>query len=190
MNKIIKLHGCSGAGKTTAVREFMKSMEDVRPLYVGSKIEAYQCLPTLHDPATYVLGSYENTCGGMDTVGSAAEVMALVDKYAALGNVIFEGLLQSTYYGAMGAHSRKYGDQYIYAFLDTPIDLCLERVVARRAASGRNNKFNPQLTRDKHHTIDMLRMKLQNGAQMGFRHRVEVIKHDENPAKRLLELLA
>jgi len=148
------------------------------------KIEAYKC-----EWDTYVLGSYANTCGGMDTVGTAAKVMALVDKYAGLGNVIFEGLLQSTYYGAMGTHSRKYGDRYIYAFLDTPIELCLERVIARRDASGRGNKFNPQLTRDKHATINTLRLKLQNGAQMGFRHRVEILKHDGDLAAQIKWLL-
>jgi hypothetical protein len=189
MNKIIKIHGCSGAGKTTAVREYMRLGEATATTTYNGKPEAYQVrFPDMYHH-TYVLGSYENTCGGMDTVGSAAEVMALVDRYAPQGNVIFEGLLQSTYYGAMGTHSRKYGDRYIYAFLDTPIELCLERVVARRAASGRNNKFNPQLTMDKHKTIDILRMKLQNGAQMGFRHQVAILKHDQPLAPQLLELL-
>lgn len=184
MSKIVKIHGCSGAGKTTAVREFMKA-NNPEPIYTPQrKIEAYVC-----DGNTYVLGSYENTCGGMDTVGSAQEVMALLDKYASLGNVVFEGLLQSTYYGAMGTHSRQWGDDYIYAFLDTPIELCLERVVARRAESGRNNQFNPQLTRDKWSTINALRRKLQNGTQMGFRHRVAVLKHDGDLVAQIAELL-
>lgn len=185
MRKIIKIHGCSGAGKTTAVRQFMESGGAV-PVYdtTMKKPEAYLCRPN-----TYVLGSYENNCGGMDTVGSAAEVMDLVDQYARLGHVIFEGLLQSTYYGAMGTHSRQYGDDYIYAFLDTPIDLCIARVLDRRAKSGRNNKFNPQLTIDKHATINTLRQKLQNGAQMGFRHKVVVIKHDQELVPQILELL-
>jgi thymidylate kinase len=183
MSKIIKIHGCSGSGKTTAVRQYMNSCVPTRKIIVNGKPEAYQY------GETYILGSYENTCGGMDTVGSATEVMALLDRYAPLGNVIFEGLLQSTYYGAMGTHSRKYGNDYIYAFLDTPIELCLERVIARRAASGRNNKFNPQLTRDKHKVINILRLKLENGAQMGFRHRVAVLRHDGDLAEQIKELL-
>lgn len=182
MNKIIKIHGCSGAGKTTAVRQLMNALGAV-PRVEGGKIEAYCVFDN-----TYVLGSYENTCGGMDTVGSAEEVMKLVDKYAALGNVIFEGLLQSTYYGAMGVHSQKYGDRYVYAFLDTPIELCLERVVARRAASGRNNKFNPQLTRDKHATIVALEQKLLAG-RVGFFHKVARLYHELPMAAQIEELL-
>lgn len=179
MNKILKIHGCSGAGKTTAVREYMRANFPTRKFIVKDKPEAYQY------GDTYILGSYENTCGGMDTVGSAGEVMALLDKYAPLGNVIFEGLLQSTYYGAMGTHSRKYGPAYIYAFLDTPIETCLERVVARRAASGRNNKFNPQLTRDKHSTIENLKKKLILQGE----HTVVTLKHDGNLAAQIVELL-
>lgn len=184
MSKIIKINGCSGAGKTTAVREFMKVSNPVAVHGSNLKPEAYVC-----DGNTYVLGSYENTCGGMDTVGSAQQVIDLLDRYAPMGNILFEGLLQSTYYGAMGTHSRKYGDDYIYAFLDTPIELCLERVIARRAASGRNNKFNPQLTRDKHATIATLKKKLENGVQMGFRHRVAILKHDQPMAAQIAELL-
>jgi len=180
MNKIIKIHGCSGAGKTTAVRQYMLRYDAQAVESHVPKPEAYIC-----DLYTYVLGSYENTCGGMDTVGSAAKVMALVDKYAARGNVIFEGLLQSTYYGAMGAHSIKYGKDYIYAFLDTPIELCLERVVARRAASGRNNKFDPQLTRNKHATI----LRLQNKLIAEGKHTVVIFKHDGDLAEQIKELL-
>ena len=179
---ILKIHGCSGAGKTTAVRELMKHCGSL-PIWNGTKPEAYSLGTT--DFPTYVLGSYENTCGGMDTVGSAAEVIELVDKYTKLGNVVFEGLLQSTYYGKMGEHSRQYGDKYVYAFLDTPIELCLERVVARRAASGRNNKFNPQLTRDKHETIAALQRKL---VLQGF-HRVVMLRHDQPIVPQLLEIL-
>lgn len=85
----------------------------------------------------------------------------------------------------MGEHSRQYGDKYVYAFLDTPIELCLERVVARRAASGRNNKFNPQLTRDKHETIAALQRKL---VLQGF-HRVVMLRHDQPIVPQLLEIL-
>lgn len=186
MGKIIKIHGCSGAGKTTAVREFMKEADVIDTVKDDKdKVEAYQLFHPMVMKPIFALGSYENTCGGMDTVGSAAEVMALLDKYRPLGHIIFEGLLQSTYYGKMGTHSRQFSSDYIYAFLDTPIELCLERIVARRAASGRDNKFNPQLTRDKHATIEALRRKLN---REDF-HRTEVLRHDQPMVPQLLELL-
>jgi predicted kinase len=174
---IIKIHGCSGSGKSTAVRSLMTKPMPI--IGMNGKIEAVRL-----DGDIFALGSYENACGGVDTIDSADTVMKLIDKYAVLGDVVFEGLLQSTYYGKLGEHSKKYGDDYIYAFLDTPIELCLERVVARRAASGRNNKFNPKLTEDKHKTIDAIRRKLEGGS-----HRVVVLKHDIPMAPQLLDLL-
>lgn len=184
MNRIIlKIHGCSGAGKTTAVRRYMESSEFRPILNVRGLPEAY-----VGPLGVRILGSYANTCGGVDTIGSAQEVMELLEKYAPLGSVIFEGLLQSTYYGVLGQHSRQYGNRYVYAFLDTPVELCLERVIARRAASGRGNKFNPQLTRDKHATIEHLKWKLESGA-IGFKHRVATLKHDEDMAEQIKELL-
>lgn len=183
-NKIIKVHGCSGAGKTTVVRKIMAA-GNYRPIRNSlGKVEAY-----VDDKAeNFVLGSYENNCGGMDTVGTAKEVCDLLDLYHPMGNIIFEGLLQSTYYGAMGTHSQKFGDNYIYAFLDTPIELCLERVVARRAANGTTNKFNPQLTRDKHATIDALRVKLQRGT-VGYQHLVSILNHQGDLVQQIKEVL-
>jgi hypothetical protein len=183
-NKIIKIHGCSGAGKTTAVRHFMAAGV-YRPIRnTLGKVEAY-----VDDKAeNFVLGSYESNCGGMDTVGSAKEVIDLVDLYAPMGNVVFEGLLQSTYYGAMGTHSQKYGDNYIYAFMDTPIETCLERVIARRKANGTTRALNPQLTRDKHDTIVSLQGKLES-RKIAFRHRTATLNHKGDLVAQLKELL-
>jgi hypothetical protein len=153
-------------------------------LNVAGKIEAYELQLPSHFMEVYLLGSYANACGGMDTVASADTAIDMVNRYADMGHVVHEGLLQSTYYGAMGTDSKRYGDQYIYVFLDTPIDLCLERVVARRAANGSTNKFNPQLTRDKHATIERLRKRLP-----ALGHRVEILHHDQPILPQLLALL-
>lgn len=183
--KIIKIHGCSGAGKTTAARTLMANSISTQKCYnAARKVEAYKLELLTVEAPVYLLGSYDNNCGGMDTVSSAAAAMELVQKYSNVGHVVHEGLLQSTYYGAMGTDSKRYGDRYIYAFLDTPIELCLERVVARREAMGSTNKFNPQLTRDKHATIERLKKRL---VHMG--HMVAKIYHDQPYYPQLLGLL-
>jgi adenylate kinase family enzyme len=182
---IIKIHGCSGAGKTTAVRELMKASKVTKLRNIANKVEAYMLdVPAITDDPVFVLGSYDNNCGGMDTVSSAAEAMKLVNYYAKMGHVVHEGLLQSTYYGAMGTDSKQYGDAYKYVFLDTPVALCLERVVERRKANGSVNKFNPQLTKDKHATIERLMLRLP-----GLGHKVEVLQHDLPMLPQLLALL-
>ena len=187
--KIIKLHGCSGAGKTTVARTLMSMAENVTvvtPPDKYDKPEAYVCqLPNLITPLA-ILGSYKNNCGGMDSYPSdAPSIIKLIDFYRQSGvHVFFEGLLLSTYYGGVGKHMEKFGDNAIFAFMDTPVIVCLDRVVDRREAQGSKNKFNPQNTIDKHNTITHLRDKcIQNG------RRVVDIKYNEDPFKQITYLL-
>ena len=187
-NKILKLHGCSGAGKSTVVRSLMLSAPTVHEIIPeGSKNgnpEAYACEFPDYDVPIIVLGSYKNNCGGMDTVDSAAKAIELVKYYHSIGHVLHEGLLQSTYYGAMGKDAEQYGDDYIYAFLDTPILVCLERVTHRRDVQGSKNKFNSQLTIDKYNTIARLREKLIKNGQ-----RVYDFKYLDDPVGQIHTLM-
>ena len=183
-NVIIKIHGCSGAGKTTLVRQFL--IDPIKHMCrEDRKVEANQVvIPGVSIP-TYILGSYDNNCGGMDTVSSTKRAMELVAWFHSMGHILHEGLLQSTYYGAMGTDSRKYGPNYIYAFLDTPIELCLERVIRRREEQGSTNKFNQQLTRDKHRTI----LRLRNRLEAEGIHKVVDLKHDGDMYSQIVGLL-
>lgn len=186
MNKIIKIMGCSGAGKTTAARSIldMSLYVDVIQNEKG-KDEAYFTTQASIPNPVILLGNYRGAnCGGMDTVGSANLAIAMVQTYADKGHVIHEGLLQSTYYGAMGTDSLQYGDRYIYAILDTPIELCLERVVHRREVNGSTNKFNPQLTRDKHASV---KRAWDTARSRG--HVCVVLDHKESMYPQLMELL-
>ena len=184
-HRIIKIHGCSGAGKTTVARAVMMAaahidMVEPKP----NKPEAYVCsLDGVKEPVV-VLGSYTNNCGGMDTVSSAGKAIEMVKFYHSVGHVIHEGLLQSTYYGAMGVDSKQYGDDYIYAFMDTPLIVCLERVVQRRMENNTKNKFNPELTKDKYNTIAALQLKVE---RLG--HKIAVIKYQEPVLPQILNLL-
>lgn len=184
-NKIVKLHGCSGAGKTTVARVLME-MADKVLVIEGPKAgrhEAYAVYVAGFDRPVFLLGSYQNACGGMDTVASAGEAIDLVKVYAKEGHVFHEGLLQSTYYGAMGKSSQQYGPDYIYAFLNTPIDVCLARIEERRKANGSTNKFDPQLTIDKWNTIQRLRKRVKD---MG--HAVYDFDYQVSPVPQLRSL--
>lgn len=159
---IVKIHGCSGSGKTTMVRELMARASGMVVTRAPNGVPAYELdLPEL-SCLTYVLGSYENNCGGTDTIGNAQSVMDMIDHFHRKGNVVFEGLLSSTYYGAMGEHSKQFGHEYIYAFLQTPLAQCQENVILRREKNKTTRAYNPQLNVAKHATIDRLRLKLLN----------------------------
>jgi adenylate kinase family enzyme len=173
MNKVIKIHGCSGAGKTTLVRAIMSKYGAV-PCYPedskATKPEAYETAAKI---GAYILGSYENVCGGMDTISDVRDALKLIDKYYRRGHVIHEGLLQSTYYGVMGEHSKPFGQNYIYAFLNTPVEVCITRIMQRRADAGNTRPWDPNKTREKHKVIDNLRNKVSR-----FGHHTLVIPWD------------
>ena len=181
---LIKIHGTSGAGKTTIVRDLMESAVDVVPQGPVKRPEAYKLtLPGVPKPV-FVLGPYENTCGGMDGVSSVGDQIDLIHRYAEEGHVIYEGLLLSTYYGSLGAAVERYGKDHIWAFLDTPVDTCIERVKARRLAAGNTKPLNERNTRERVKPINSLKARL---TRMGAK--VVTLKHDETPSQQVLELL-
>lgn len=181
---IVKIHGTSGAGKTTIVRDIMEMATQILPLGPVKRPEAYKLtMPNLVSPL-YILGSYENTCGGMDGISSVQAQIDLIHKYAALGHVIYEGLLLSTYYGSLGAAVERYGNDHVWAFLDTPIDVCIERVKARRLAAGNTKPLNERNTREREKPINSLKLKLsRRGAK------VITLNYDKSPSVQLLEVL-
>lgn len=184
--KLIKIHGTSGAGKTTVVTNLMDMASEITHLNpVGSKKpEAYRLkVPGVADPV-YVLGSYENTCGGMDTVSKVEDQIDLIHKYADLGHVIYEGLLMSTYYGRLGTAVEQYRDRHIFAFLDTPIEVCIERVKQRRLAAGNTKPFNENNTRVRQKSIDSVRR-----VATIMDYPVVTIRHDADTNDQILELL-
>jgi len=146
---IINLRGCSGSGKTWVVRAVAGHFDRMIPL--GASIDrphGYE-LSGNSKPITYLVGSYGNVCGGCDTIKTQDDACGRVRGYAGHGNVIFEGLMISTIFERYRALDRELtaaGHRYIWAFLDTPLDLCLERVQQRRNDRSDARPFDPKLT--------------------------------------------
>ena len=164
MKCIIKLHGTSGSGKTTVARELMRDDPSPRHLLnmASRKPEAYEVsIPGLKD-LLYILGPYTATCGGLDSLSDVNDHIRLLQHYAEIGHVFYEGLLGSEYYGRIGKVSEAYGNAHIFAFLDTPIEVCLARVQARRLARGNTKPLNPANTVGRVAKIERLRYRLEN----------------------------
>lgn len=165
---IIDIRGTSGSGKTTVARAVLGAGSAV-PIrgdsdggFFGTgKPECYEVIIPNVPKRVYVLGSYEQTCGGCDSIGTQDEICDLVRKYSQQGHVVMEGLLMSHLFGRYLALDRELDPlTYVWAFLDTPLELCLERVQARREARGVAKKpFNPKNTTQKWHDIRRVREK-------------------------------
>lgn len=168
---IVKLHGTSGAGKSTVAWRFLKQ-HAWEPCQTEHG-RAYKLIVPDFSKPLYILGKYETQCGGCDTL-NADQQIELLHQYAPLGHVLYEGLLASEYYGRLGTASEPYGDDHVFAFLDTPIEVCIERVKARRLAAGNTKPLNEENTRGRIKKIEALKRKLQTM----YKRRVVTIDHN------------
>lgn len=183
MNMIISLRGTSGSGKSYLVKELLRRFSAV-PESTDPKGRPLNYVMSLDDGSRlYVIGRYTNACGGCDGIQPYSEIWPRVVRLQESGHVLFEGLLLSSSYGTVGKASEAYGDRKVFAFMDTPLDKCLARVAARRAARGHDRPLNPKNTVNKHacvqRSIEVIR---------GLGRRVEIIDH-ERSVERILEIL-
>ena len=101
-------------------------------------IEAYEL------KRLFVLGDYGNECGGCDkTFKTQDHLCEVIAKYAVRGkHVLMEQLIASHLYGRYAELYHRLKDKMIFAFLDTPVELCAERTKRRRRLRGNNKPFD------------------------------------------------
>jgi hypothetical protein len=145
MNRIVNIRGTSGSGKTTVARTLLISHPHRVLKGADGKIKGYQIDASssgIHTPV-FLVGSYAYTCGGVDGIKTQEEIADRVVKAVEYGHVLVEGLLMSKS-GPSGHVSPIFRDHNaVFAFLDTPLDVCIERVLGRRKAAGNNKPFDP-----------------------------------------------
>lgn len=152
-NVIVNIRGTSGSGKSTIAFEFLKRFPNEALTGKDGKIKGYRVNTAEAglDYDVFILGKYTTVCGGLDACPTQAEAGDLAVKaYEQGGHVLAEGLLASAA-GPKGAFTDAIYQTgaAIFAILDTPLQVCLDRVRARRAAKGNNKPFNEKNTRDK-----------------------------------------
>jgi hypothetical protein len=151
---ILRIAGTFGSGKTTAMRGFFNYPHTV--LMSGKKIAGYQVDASsagISEPI-FVVGKYDNTCGGTDAIKTQAEIAEKILKAHPHGHVLYEGALVSAS-GLAGQVTQAIHPTGcdVYAFLDTPQDLCVERVKGRRLAAGNDKEFDPKNLIDKFESV-------------------------------------
>ncbi len=156
---IINIRGTHGSGKSTIVRALLDKYAH-QPLGEGKRPEGYKvAVPELNKPL-YVVGPYVTACGGCDAVQPYALIWPRVLTYARRGHVVFEGALVSSSVGEIGRAMALRKD-CVVLFLDTPVEVCLERIQKRRLARGSLDPLNPKNTVSKHRSVEVSRPKLE-----------------------------
>jgi len=183
---IINVRGTSGSGKTYTVRKFMDfygpstmiNDNDGKPI---AHVIFYNMMPV------YFIGSYANVCGGCDNVPTQDMICSLVRHFSQFGHVIFEGLIMSHSYARYAALWKELTElciPFIFAYMDTSLQDCLERVKQRRLDKGNTKEFNPQNTISAYDSIWGTMKKFQDAGVD-----TTIIKHKKDPIMQIINLL-
>lgn len=185
-NIILRVSGTFGSGKTTAVRRFLTDYPST-VLESNGKIMGYgvDCMNVGIRNPIYIIGKYDNVCGGTDSMSTQLAIAERILDAHRYGHVIYEGALVSA--SGLGGKVTQMTEETgctVYAFLDTPQDLCIERVIGRRKEAGNDKEFNPKNLIDKFKSVQNCRKNL-----MAAGLRVEDIEYQDThpPLLRIIK---
>jgi hypothetical protein len=199
MGVIINPRGASGAGKTELVRRILAQYGwkrgaycngdgSIEPVYHGNgdRPFGYRLSHPFGGPSLAVLGHYEATSGGCDTVramdGGIQAIMHRASGFAAAGDdVVIEGLRLSSDVEHSIALARHHGLHILR--LSTPLERCVRNLVLRRHARKQALPEIEKATATEHRSVEEACILLQPHAT------VEILAFDEAYA-RALELLS
>jgi energy-coupling factor transporter ATP-binding protein EcfA2 len=143
---IINYRGTSGSGKSHLIHTIKGLYPRVEPQKVIWRDNpiGYVCYPDDGRPSLYLVGHYETTCGGCDTIDTIENVYKYVHRALDKGyDVLYEGLvLQSDTNRCIALKDK---DLHVI-FLDVHIDVCLDAVQSRRSERGDDRAFSPKNT--------------------------------------------
>ena len=181
MSTIVAIKGTNGSGKSTVVRALIAHLGTAAKLRFNNKEAGYRC--RYGEGALFVLGKYKTACGGLDSSfsygGAADDLLLCIDTLAGKGHVCCEGVIAITSYShdrmtRFADKLKRKGHRMIFARIDTPAELCVERVKQRRIEAGNPKPFKPDKLLHKYESILKSQEKLK---QAGYDDRI--LPHEE-----------
>jgi hypothetical protein len=165
---VIQVRGTHGSGKTSAVRAFMERYPHENLYNADGKIVAVQVtVPEFRRPV-YLIGKYDNACGGMDAIKTQEEAATrVINAWRCGGHVLCEGVLSSGV-SAAGTFPRMLIEavdpqKLKFRSMNTPLEVCIERVVQRRAGRGKDGPFDPRNVVAKYKQVLSAHKKYEDG---------------------------
>ena len=157
---ILDIRGTHGSGKSYIPHQIIKAARE-KPETVPLTLRKGQDPNSEKEGVLIVslrlaiVGLYDRTCGGCDGIKTADEVCRRTRQFASIfKNVMLEGILVAHTFKRYAALAEELKERnYKFCFLDTPLDVCIKRVVDRRAAKGKTGYFDPKNVEKDYHRI-------------------------------------
>lgn len=159
---IFNIRGPNGSGKSHIVHQLLKKYGylELKLPYTnkdGEMEEEYVGLHVWDRLNLRIVGLYDTQCGGGDwylagrggTKKTNDDLERLIERMHVDGiNVLFEGFMISGSFSRWSEFAKRHPVTFLC--LDTPLNICVDRIVKRRIARGNNRPFNPQNVTDGH----------------------------------------
>lgn len=185
---IVNLRGTNGSGKSTVAFDLMRRDKKTYAIELAkyqTPKGAPRCVTGYFVPDLdlIVVGRYETACGGGDGIPTQQLVkdsIMLATRKAR--NVFFEGVIISTIfqgYYELATKLRARGHAFVWAYLDTPLEICLARIQTRNGGEP----IKEDLVANKVRAIASTRVKA-----MAAKEQVQDVRYD-NATKDVLKIL-
>lgn len=150
MRTAVNIRGTGGSGKSTLVRRVMELYASKAPVYRDGRRQPIYYQLTGGRNNLLVPGHYETACGGCDTIKTVDEVYALIDSTSS--DVLYEGIIAQDDVTRAVAFSKRVGvdgGSLVVIRLNTPIEVCLDRIRGRRAEAAKAKGKDPEPLNEK-----------------------------------------
>lgn len=168
MKKLINVRGCNGAGKTTVLRCLARDPGCVVDhVTVNHVLRGEECthapIPVTFTPdGIALLGDYtrnaKGTTAGCDKIKTQGAIKNALHQLALDPRaevILFEGVVVATIFKPWWDFSDDWDGGMTWAFLDTPLEVCLARIQERNGGKP----IKEDQVADKHRTIARVREK-------------------------------
>ena len=171
---ILNVRGTNGSGKSTLAFTLLGSPETRATVPLADYTVERKNGPSGRSVAGYavperdliIVGRYSTACGGCDGIPTQDLVKRAVMRARELAsNVFFEGIIVSTLYRGYQTLSNelkgRFDDPLTWAYLDTPLEICLERIQARNG----DKPIKTELVANKIKSIQSTRRKAEQAGE-------------------------